>query len=448
MNNLRLWRKYRQALMVVLSGLLCLSVNAAPDETLEDTGVTLTLRDVEISEAVEMLSRVGQVNVLLSDGVSSKVTVNLYNATIEDAIHSIAHAGGYAVEYLRGSYFIVDRSEAGKHENGGLTQLRTFKVQYSPPEEVESILENHLSSYGSITTLPERRLLVVEDTPEFLNRIGSLLKALDQRPKLILIEAKILQIGLKDAESYGLDWSKLFDSDGGAGSFGVQGLSDGGGGSGLFFELLTPNVEVFLDMLRSRERLKTLSTPKLLTLEDQEAETIIGERLGYNVTTTVDNVTTTSVEFLESGVILRVKPSVDRNNRVLLEVHPEVSTGTVSDDGVPNQTTTEVTTSMLVESGKTVLIGGLIRRNASQTREGVPVLNRVPGLGRLFSNKSISSVNSELVVLITPYIIGETDHDFDAEAAELVEKTREELERYPEKVEAILGEEQFFDEQF
>ena len=409
-------------------------------------GVTLTLRDVDMAEAVEMLSRAGQVNVLLSDGIDSKVTVNLYNAQIEDAIHAIAHAGGYAVEHLRGSYFIVEREEAGKHENGGLTKLRTFKVQYSQPEEVESILENHLSSYGAITTLPERRLLVVEDTPEFLGRIERLLWALDRRPKLILIEAKILQIGLKDQESYGLDWAKIFNTDGGTGRFGIQGLSNTSGGSGLFFELLTPNVEVFLDLLRSRERLRTLSTPKLLTLEDQEAETIIGERLGYNVTTTVDNVTTTSVEFLESGVILRVKPSVDHQNRVLLEVHPEVSTGTVSDDGVPNQTTTEVTTSMLVESGKTVMIGGLIKRSSGQTRESVPVIGKIPGLGRLFSNESQSSVNSELVVLITPYIIGEEDAvALDGDMAGRVTEIAQDLEREPRDIEAVMSMERYIE---
>ena len=94
---------------------------------------------------------------LLSDGVNGQISVNLYEVSIDDAIHSITHAAGYAVEYQRDSYFIVDRDEAGKYESGGLTTLRIFKVQYSDPEDVESILENHLSSYGSIITLPERR---------------------------------------------------------------------------------------------------------------------------------------------------------------------------------------------------------------------------------------------------------------------------------------------------
>ncbi len=153
------WNIARATMLGIVLAALCAPMSALAE------GVTLTLRDVEMAEAVEMLSRAGKVNVLLSDGVDSRVTVNLYDADIEDAIHAIAHAGGYAVERLRGSYFIVDREEAGKHQNGGLTQLRTFKVQYSQTEVFESILEYHLSCYGAITTLTERRHLVIEDSP-------------------------------------------------------------------------------------------------------------------------------------------------------------------------------------------------------------------------------------------------------------------------------------------
>jgi type II secretory pathway component GspD/PulD (secretin) len=181
-----------------------------------------------------------------------------------------------------------------------------------------------------------------------------------------------------------------------------------------------------------------LATPKLLALEDQAAETLIGDRLGYNVTTTIDNVTTTSTEFLESGVILKVKPSVDQESRVLLEIHPEVSTGTVSDDGIPNQTTTEVTTTMLVHSGQTIFIGGLMRRNATETREGVPVLGDIPGVGLLFSNRSISTFNTELVVLITPYIIENTRMALDDGKDVQISKLKDELDIQSERVNSIM----------
>jgi type II secretory pathway component GspD/PulD (secretin) len=433
-------------MVLILSVSLSSSLTAQQTDStavVQDGKLSLTLRDVAISEVMEMLSKSAKVNILVSDDVQGNISVNLYDIEVDDAIQSIATSAGYAVERRQGSYFIVARDEAGKSDAGGPTQLRTFKVQYSDPEVVAEVLENHLSSFGKVTTLTKRRLLVVDDKPHFLRRIEKLLKELDRQPRQILIEARILEVGLQDSESYGLDWSKIFHS--GEATIGTQGLSNPGS-PGLFFDYLSPNVSIVLDALRTRSRLRTLSTPKLLALEDQEAETIIGDRLGYNVTTTIDNVTTTSTEFLESGVILKVRPSVDEQNRILLDIHPEVSTGSVSDDGVPNQTTTEVTTSMLVDSGKTVFIGGLIKRSSEQTREGVPVLGDIPVIGGLFSNRALSSKNTELVVLITPYIVDDNKVLLDNGKSPLVKDVAHDLEVQPRRIEKILGDMEYFDE--
>ncbi len=171
---------------------------------------------------------------------------------------------------------------------------------------------------------------------------------------------------------------------------------------------------MFLDTLRTRGRVRTLSTPRLMAIENQEASVIVGDRQGYRLTTTINQVTTESIEFLESGVILRVTPAVDDKDRIRLEIHPEVSTGTVS-LGIPSQTTTEVTTHVLVPDGNTIFIAGLIRSTLTESRDGVPVLGDIPGLGLLFSRRERISVNTETVVLITPRIVGD---DFTQRVAE------------------------------
>jgi type II secretory pathway component GspD/PulD (secretin) len=127
------------------------------------------------------------------------------------------------------------------------------------------------------------------------------------------------------------------------------------------------------------------------------------------VTTTVNQVTTETIEFLETGIILKVTPSVDRSGRIMLDIHPEVSTGTVSDDGIPSKTTTQVSTRMLVPDGRTVFLGGLIKHSITNSREGVPVLGDIPFLGSLFSNDATNIISTEIVVLITPYIVNFED---------------------------------------
>jgi type II secretory pathway component GspD/PulD (secretin) len=165
-----------------------------------------------------------------------------------------------------------------------------------------------------------------------------------------------------------------------------------------------------------------LSTPKLLALENQEASVIVGDRRGYAVTTTINQVTSESIEFLESGVILRVTPHVDSEGRVMMDIHPEVSTGVVDANGIPSQTTTEVTTRLLVGSGQTVFIGGLIKQTRTESRKGVPLLGRIPGIGLLFSSREVTSTNTETVVIITPRVIGEINAQWNTKPQSEVEK--------------------------
>ena len=185
-----------------------------------------------------------------------------------------------------------------------------------------------------------------------------------------------------------------------------------------------------MNALRSEGRVRTLSTPKLLALEKQESSVIIGDRRGYAVTTTINQVTTESIEFLESGVILRVTPSVDDSGEIMLDIHPEVSTGTIDPNtGIPSQTTTEVSTQMIVADGQTIFVGGLIKHTIDESKQGVPVLGDIPGVGRLFSNRRKTNLNTETVVLITPTII----QDGMAEVSN-AEESREAIKRLERKM--------------
>lgn len=371
--------------------------------------ITLNQRDVPIAEVMDMLSRRSRVNILLSNQVTGTVSFNLYDVGLDEAIRSIASAAGYAVELRGDSYFITTRDEAKQYSNGGVTTARAFEVQYADPVVVVNMLTPYLSGYGKIGALPERKIVMVEDTLPFIERIGAILDEIDRRPSQILIEARILEISLDDEESYGINWQDLFTSEDGDGSFGTRGLANAGasGSRGFFFEVVNSDFTAMLNLLSEEGRVRTLSTPQLLALENQEASVIIGDRQGFRVTTTINQVTTESIEFLESGVILRVIPWVDTEGRIMMDIHPEVSTGVIV-DGIPSQTTTEVTTRLLVPSGRTVFIGGLMKHTLSERNQGVPGLKRIPLVGRLFSNNVKIGTNTETIVLITPHIVADS----------------------------------------
>lgn len=388
--------------------------------------ISLSLQDVDIREAMQLLSKEQRLNIFVTEGVSGDISVNLYDMETIEAINLIAESAGFIVEKRNNSYFIIEREDAGKFHQTKLTEVRSLKVQYSSLSEVEAILKEHLSNYGSINSLQESGMLVVQDLPAFLNNIETLLAEIDRVPRQILIEAKILEIALVDNQSFGLNWSKIFNSTNPSGSIGTQGLATSS--PGLFAEYSNDNVELVLNALKERGRLRTISTPKLLAMEGREAESVVGTRIGFKVTTTANQVTTETIEFLESGIILKVTPSVDRSGRIMLDIHPEVSAGTISDDGIPSKSTTQVSTRMLVPNGKTVFMGGLIRHSVNNSREGVPGLGDLPVIGGLFSNDSKNISSSEIVVLITPRIINFGEDNPESNSLEQVQTINEIIE--------------------
>lgn len=391
-------RADRRLLSYLLAGLLALAAcnglaaGAAPER------INLSFHETPIDEVFDMLSQQGRLNILLAKGVSGKVSLNLYEVTLQDAIRLIAESAGYAVERRDSAWLILEREEVGQDVLSDNSRVRTFRVQYTDPAVVEDVVKKHLSRQGKVSQVPGRKLLVVEDAPEFLDRVNDIVAQVDVRPKQILIEARILEITLGEGQEYGIDWHRI----NGSLSDGTTGLSTSL--TGYFLDYVKPELEIFLTALQKKNRVRTLSTPKLLVLENEESEVVVGERLGYKVTTTINQVTTESVQFIESGVILKVTAAVDRSGKIVMDIHPEVSTGSI-ESGIPNIITTEVTTQLLADEGERIFIGGLMKSGDSETRDGVPLLSDIPLLGNLFSSNTKSLSKTETVVMITPYVV-------------------------------------------
>lgn len=393
-----------RCLLLLLYAVLVLHLPAAhaqPDAKAGNT-MSFVFRDAPVAELFEMLSRKERVNIMLSPGVTGKVTVNLYDISLRQAIYAIAEAAGYSVDERAGGYVILDKKEGAKRPVAGDMEVRSMRIQYSNPKMIADILGKYSSRDGRLTLLEERKMLVAEDTPEILARIERMLREIDKPPLQIMIEAKILEVSLDDSENFGIDWSGIFNAEGNN-RIGTKGLVSRQS-PGLFFNLVNSNVDIYLNALSNKGKIHTLATPKLLTLDNQEAVTNVGDKIGYRLTTTINNISTESIQFLETGVILRVTPSVDVNGRIALKIRPEVSTGSVS-GGIPSKKTTEVTTQLIAEDGQSVLIAGLIKNSDGYRRMGVPVLGDLPVIGLAFSNSEKIRVATETIVLITPRIV-------------------------------------------
>ena len=196
-------------------GCLALSLIASAQDV--EHRISMTMKDADLADVMEMISRGQRVNVFVSTDQVETVSFSLYDMKLPDAIRAIANAAGLAVEYYDGNYYIVEREEAGKYAPDSLTHVRDFELQYVVVDDMQALLEPYLSEYGEITVFNDRNLFLVEDTPEFLGRIERLIAEIDVPPTQVLIEARILEITLTDEDSFGMDWSNMFRSGSGDG---------------------------------------------------------------------------------------------------------------------------------------------------------------------------------------------------------------------------------------
>jgi len=400
--------------------------------------MSYTFRDTPISELFNMIAQTAHINIVLARGVSGNVSISLYDLTVRQAIEAIAEAGGYSVTERPGGFLISDAKVAQK-ELAASMQVRAMKVRYTDLKKAGEILMRQVGANGTVTVLEPTRTLVVESTEAGLARAAKVLREIDSPPRQILIEAKILEITLDRSDVFGVDWNRIFNENG-PNNAGATGMSSAVGPR-FFFNVVNNNIEAHLTALTNKGRVHTLATPRLLALEDQEASTNVGDQLGYRLTTTINNVTTESIQFLDTGVILRVTPSIDVDGRIMMKVKPEVSSGTVS-GGIPSKKTTEVNTQLIAHDGQPVLIGGLIKSSSNYRRQGIPLLSDVPFLGRAFSSTDDGGSTTETIILITPRIVAVDGPGVDAVSEKKVEEAEQVLkvrgEVLDQKIERIM----------
>jgi general secretion pathway protein D len=271
---------------------------------------------------------------------------------------------------------------------------------------------------------PATNTLIFQGNTEDYTQLLNLLQELDKPAKAALIEVTVAEVTLTDKTQLGVEWA--FEASGARG-YTITGGTLGGlgiGNGGLTIRGLNSagDVRLILNALATDNRANILSSPRLLARNGETAMIQVGEEVPI-ITSQQTSPTTggtgsilQSVQYKSTGVILKVKPIIHAGDRVELEVAQEVSNAQTTTTGVsssPTFSTRKVETRLSLKDGSTVLLGGLIRNNQERTESGVPLLKEIPGVGQLFRNNTDTNSKTELLVLITPYIVAD-DHDAQA----------------------------------
>ncbi|OPY18742.1 MAG: Type II secretion system protein D precursor [Syntrophus sp. PtaB.Bin075] len=279
-----------------------------------------------------------------------------------------------------------------------------------------------------------KNMIIILSKPDVYRNLLNLLQALDVPARQVLIEATIVELTLTDELKYGVEWFIRNSWDGDSytlGTLGKLGLEP----LGLTYAFLsrTGQFEALISALAEKSKANILSTPRLMVLDNMEATIQVGKDVP-TVTgqiSTLDSVNTTdstsvsqSIQYRSTGVMLKVKPTINTEGLMTLEITQEVSdiaeTPGVGDS--PIILTRRINTSIIATHGQTIVLGGLMQENQSLGESKVPLLGDIPILGNLFKATSKTKDKTELLVLVTPTIL--TDPN---DAVKITDQLRKEL---------------------
>jgi general secretion pathway protein D len=296
----------------------------------------------------------------------------------------------------------------------------------APTPQATSIPEGEALVAETTRIFPDEvtNSLIILATPDDYELISETIQKIDVVPRQVVIEGIIARVDLIDNLSFGFSWSFLSDVRIGdvvdlAGNFALGSDFAISSGQTFTFVGVDPSgiVRAKLTAALQESKARILASPYILVSDNREARIQVGQQVPLATSTTTTpiggtiptNTSTSTVQYKDIGIILRVKPQVNDGGLVSLEITQEVSNlgDNVSVGGVDfaSINKTEATTNLVVQDGQTILIGGLIREDTVKGKTGIPFLSNIPIIGNLFSSVRDNTTRNELVILLTPHVL-------------------------------------------
>jgi type II secretory pathway component GspD/PulD (secretin) len=373
-------------------------------------------RDIDIRVLLATLAKEYRLNIVPSQEVIGTVSVTLHDKPILQALDAVLRIHGYGWQKLDDIIYVTKPDSKAGHNPVLLgLHLQVFELNFISATEAQTVVTGLLSPAGRAfiqansadKPLQSVERLIVEDSPDRLQRIAEYISSVDVPPRQVLIEAEILQVSLGEDERHGVNLKQLLQVGPGLVTVESKNMTAAATGSPSFaIGLDGTDLDGAIEFLKSRSNVRTLATPKLLVINGKEGKIQVGSKLGYstfqqNQTSTIQN-----VQFLELGVILTVTPIISRDGQVLMKVAPNVSGGRINPDtSLPEEDTTSTTTTVLLPDGRGMIIGGLIKEDDVKKSSWIPYLGEIPLLGKLFRRDTTTSSRSEVIIALTPFIV-------------------------------------------
>jgi type IV pilus assembly protein PilQ len=319
--------------------------------------------------------------------------------------------------------YYVTAAEAKKLITPVLSGNQSARIETTTAAVTDFPTGESISSVtGGGDTAAMHDTIIVYDYPENVELVAQVLSMVDIRPKQVLVEATVLSASLTEEIATGIDWNSLYGVSVGTianiGTGAGEGLAQAGFATavktttstgGFSAGITNDHVAVLIRALEEVTDITILANPKILAVNKQLGQVYIGKKLGYRSQTTQTQTSTTEqVQFLDTGTKLSFRPYIGDDGYIRMDIHPKDSAGSLRGD-IPDETSAELVTNIIVKDGQTIVIGGLFRDVVTTTRYQIPLLGDLPIVGVLFRGKADKNERQEVIVMLTPHVIEEPE---------------------------------------
>lgn len=430
---------------------------AAPSDVMSLTGapqytgqvISLDFKDMQIMDALRTIAEVSGMNMVVSENVKGKITIKLDSVPWDQILDLILDTKGLGKVQTGNIIRIATKRELEKEKAEKLASLeaeekyeplitKIIPVNYLKAADLVKIVSPSLTKgRGKVIADKRTNSIIIRDIPKAVEESSRLISKLDRPTKQVLIEARIVEASVGVTRELGVRWGTNVNIGpdtgtptgvnfpnavqvGGAVLGGMSQanlnapfFSDGGGSIGMSIGSLTDivDLDVMLRALEAREKVKIISSPRILTLSDEKAVIQQGVSIPY-APAAVIGTGGQGWLFVEATLRLEVTPHVADDNSIILELkisnnEPVVVAGSQA----PGVSKKEAQTTILIHDGETAVIGGIFKITKKEPKEQIPFLGNIPVIGRFFQHSITESRNEELIIFLTPQVIQPTNRN-------------------------------------
>lgn len=387
-------RKVILSIILVIILNLTFSTAAASDTVFENKKISINFRDLDLKEAVIIMADMADHNLICDQSVTGKLTVILEDILFKDAFQLIAKS--YNLDYLIEKNTIFVSGENIKKDEKTEMIVKNLKFKYIDAEKAEKYLINAFPDLEIMNLAAEGLLIKAEN--DKMEEVEALAEKLDLPQKQVLIQARLEEISRTKLKEMGINPDSLSR---------LNIIKD----SSENIEKIEFTWPDTLKMLEEEGASEILANPSLLTLDRKKAKLIIGDQIPVKLERVEDDKTVSSLSYIDAGIVLEFLPKIINNNQVLLEIKPSVnSIGQVISNGLPAVNSRSAETTVILEEGEMLALGGLIKEDEIRSLRALPIISELPLLGGLFKSEEKRKMHTELMIFIkTKIITTETD---------------------------------------